>query len=190
MFFAFHDDIVAPTYVERLFAALAGRPGAILAFSDLEFTEVDGSTGQLACICMEGVTGAVNRGLSFLADGQTWWVPNRGLFRSEAFRRIGGIKIDLFGDTLWLFHMALLGDFVRVPEVLCWKFFRKEGLTKRRCYDGNPSAKQAAFIKEVWQSDLPFFKRVFLVIVLKGYGQYLPHGVRSAFKKAIDRIGT
>jgi hypothetical protein len=43
MFFAFHDDLVAPIYVERFVNALRDRPNAIVAFSDVELTEIDGS---------------------------------------------------------------------------------------------------------------------------------------------------
>lgn len=43
MFFAFHDDVVAPTYVEALVAALRADPDAVLAFSDMEVHELDGS---------------------------------------------------------------------------------------------------------------------------------------------------
>ena len=44
MFFAFHDDIVAPTYVESLVRALEGNERAVLAFSDMIVHELDGRT--------------------------------------------------------------------------------------------------------------------------------------------------
>src|SRR3970282_68445 len=34
-FFAFHDDPVEPTYVEKLAAALESNPRAVVAFSDM-----------------------------------------------------------------------------------------------------------------------------------------------------------
>jgi glycosyltransferase involved in cell wall biosynthesis len=83
MFFAFHDDLVAPNYVERLVNALRDRPNAIMAFSDVELTEIDGSRRFFACTSMTNVTGPINRGLAYLGDGENWWVPNRGLFRSD-----------------------------------------------------------------------------------------------------------
>jgi len=49
MFFAFHDDLVAPAYVEKLVNALRGRPNAIIAFSDVELTDIDGSKRLFAC---------------------------------------------------------------------------------------------------------------------------------------------
>ena len=68
-------------------------------------------------------------------NGWGWWVPNRGLFRAEAFRRIGGIKPNDCGeysaDWTWLLHMALLGDFVRVPELLCRKYYMAGSLSKQ-----------------------------------------------------------
>jgi hypothetical protein len=44
MFFAFHDDVIDPTYVESLVRALNDNPGAILSYSDVEVTEVSGSS--------------------------------------------------------------------------------------------------------------------------------------------------
>ena len=69
------------------------------------------------------MTGSLARGLVIGRNAWGWWVPNRGLFRAEAFGRIGGIKPNDCGeysaDWTWLLHMALLGDFVRVPKLLC-----------------------------------------------------------------------
>ena len=49
--------------------------------------------------------------------------------------RIGGIKPndqgEVSADWAWLLHMSLLGEFVRVPEVLCYKFMKKGSLSKQ-----------------------------------------------------------
>jgi glycosyltransferase involved in cell wall biosynthesis len=190
MFFAFHDDLVAPNYVERLVNALRDRPNAIMAFSDVELTEIDGSRRFFACTSMTNVTGPINRGLAYLGDGENWWVPNRGLFRAEAFRRIGGIKktdSGDFGDHLWLFHIALLGDFIRVPELLCWKFFKKTSLSKQ-WVDTDHSVKRKEFVDAIWQSDMPLWQKSLLVGVITGHHRYAPQALRSMLKKALGQF--
>lgn len=135
MFFAFHDDVVDPTYVETLVAAMRDRPAAIMAFSDMDVRELDGTVTRWGFDALDGVTGAVRRGKVMARRGDGWWVPNRGLFRAEAFRRIDGIRPNACGefsaDWTWLFHMAILGDFVRVPEVLVHKVYQTGSLSKR-----------------------------------------------------------
>lgn len=189
MFFAFHDDVVAPTYVERLVGALANRPGAVLAFSDMEVTEQDGSTATWTFTKLEGVTGAVSRGIVMGRNPPQWWVPNRGLFRAEAFRRIGGIKPNDCGeysaDWTWLLHMALLGDFVRVPEVLCEKFYKPGSLSKRWSdTQEQQTALLRAGIAEIRRSELPLRQRLLLMAHLR-WRESMPQGVRASAKRAL-----
>lgn len=134
LFFAFHDDLVEPTYVERLTGALLADPGAVLAFSDMTVAEVDGAERLYSFDALTGRRRAASRGLVMAARPENWWVPNRGLFRAAAFRRVGGIHPNASGefsaDWTWLLHLALLGGFVRVPEVLCHKYYTKASLSK------------------------------------------------------------
>lgn len=133
MFFAFHDDLVAPSYVERLVDALRRNPRAILAFSDLELFDTDGKRTVYVFKDLTGVRSPTLRALrvGLVPDG--WWVPNRGLFRAEAFGWIGGIKRhdagEFSADLPWLLHMTTLGEFERVPEILCHKFFKPSSLS-------------------------------------------------------------
>jgi glycosyltransferase involved in cell wall biosynthesis len=127
-FFAFHDDPLCPTYVERLVEALEGRPTAVLAFSDVfsrdrvdRYTELDGVADRL------------QRSRRIIRKRGLWWIPNRGLFRADAARRIGGMRRHLAGeykaDWPWLLHLALLGEFVRVPEPLIRKVWSEGSLS-------------------------------------------------------------
>lgn len=135
LFFAFHDDVVAPTYVERLARALLDRTDAVLAFSDMTVVERDGTERTHVFDRLATVTSTVGRGLVMARRPENWWVPNRGLFRSSAYQRVGGIHPNASGeysaDWTWLLHLALLGPFVRVPGVLCRKFYLKDSLSKR-----------------------------------------------------------
>jgi glycosyltransferase involved in cell wall biosynthesis len=191
LFFAFHDDVVDPTYVEKLVEALRDRPNAILAFSDMEvvgFTAED-SVDVWTYDALSGVTGSLSRGLVMGRNAWCWWVPNRGLFRAEAFRRIGGIKPNDCGeysaDWTWLLHMALLGDFVRVPDILCRKYYMKGSLSRRWA---NTLEQRAALlragIREVRESALPLHEKLILMAHLK-WRHRIPKAPRAAVKRVL-----
>lgn len=158
--FAFHDDILAPTYFERLAAALDGDPLAAVAFSDTHLTHLDGRTELWQYALLDGVDGAVDRGLRVLSRRGPWWVPQRGLMRATAIRKVGGLKHhdsgEFSADLPWIFHLALTGRFVRVPETLCFKYFKPESLSHswergvRPLFDAMVSC-----MREIWLSDLP-----------------------------------
>jgi hypothetical protein len=81
-------------------------------------------------------------------------VRGRQILVREAFERIGGIKPHANGevsaDWVWLLHMALLGEFVRVPEVLCQKFYLRQSLSRGWTYDARQyRALRRAGIREV-----------------------------------------
>lgn len=135
LFFAFHDDVVTPDYVEKLARKLMATPDAILAYSWLEVTEPNGDTAIHRFRIMHWLGfSRLLRAWIMVIDKPRWYVPNRGLFRREAFTRIGGIPRHAGGeyaaDWTWLFHMVTLGRFVMVPEVLCRKFYLKTSLSK------------------------------------------------------------
>ncbi len=134
MFFAFHDDVIAPDYVEKLAGRLIADPKAILAYSWTEQRHPDGRLKVMRYRAMHNVRHSRLLRVWLMAQFRSqWYLPNRGLFRSEAFRRIGGIRPNDAGeygaDWGWLLHMAALGRFVMVPEVLCWKYYQKTSLS-------------------------------------------------------------
>jgi glycosyltransferase involved in cell wall biosynthesis len=127
LFFAFHDDPLMPRYVERLVEALESNPRAVLAFSDVETNH-----GPMIYSELDGVTDRFERARRLLFVYGTWWAPLRGLMRRDAVRALGGMKRLAFGefstDRPWLLRLALLGEFVRVPEMLIHKEIRPAGL--------------------------------------------------------------
>jgi hypothetical protein len=50
-FFAFHDDLLKPRYVERLAGALTENPAAAISFSDLETHHLDGTIEMQDTLC-------------------------------------------------------------------------------------------------------------------------------------------
>jgi len=157
--FAFHDDILAPTYLEKLCIVLDDRPEVVMSYSDVLLTAVDGSQELWVYTELEDLCDRVQRGKKMLMRAGQWWVPNRGVFRLRETGRIQGLKTNGAGefsaDWPWLFHMSLLGEFARVPETLCRKFYKPGSLS--RSWDF--SAKQyyevsAACMRELWASEL------------------------------------
>ena len=132
-FFAFHDDVLKPQYVERLVDALEKNPQAVVSFSDLITEEVDGRVGRQEYTALEGVSSARIRGQWLASRDGVWWAPNRGLFRASAAREIGGLKRNLAGefsaDLPWLIRLALIGEFIRVPEVLITKRLTRQSVS-------------------------------------------------------------
>jgi glycosyltransferase involved in cell wall biosynthesis len=192
MFFAFHDDLIEPTYVERLIEGFRANPAAILAFSDMEVTELDGTSRIWRFTALDGVASALTRGKIMGRAGDGWWVPNRGLFRAEAFQRIGGIQPNACGefsaDWTWLLHMALLGEFVRIPEVLVRKYYKTDSLSKR--WERTPEERAAlrrAGVAEIRRSSLPFPQRLYLSAYVVGDGHLFPRS-RHLSRRILQRI--
>jgi GT2 family glycosyltransferase len=175
MFFMPHDDLIEPTYVERLVAALAANPQAILAYSDVLAVPVDGKPHEVSLVSLDGETSAIRRALVYVTRARGWWVPHRGIFRAEAFDRIGGLQLNRLGeysaDTAWLLHMALLGQFVRVPEVLYHKVWKRSSLSLN--WDGGRypgGALQEATYHEVMRSDAPLHQKLVIGGLIRALG--------------------
>ena len=190
MFFAFHDDVVAPTYVEELVDALRTNDRAVLAFSDMRVHEVDGRSELQVFDELEGLRTSLERGRVMVRRPGNWWVPNRGLFRASAFTKVGGIHPNELGeysaDWTWLLGLSLVGEFVRVPRVLCTKYYTAGSLSKRWPHDATQVlALQRSGIAEIDRSRLSPGRKV----MLKGHlwrrvhGRRLPGGVKRVFRR-------
>lgn len=190
MFFAFHDDVVAPTYVEELVGALRTNERAVLAFSDMHVHELDGSVTLHAFHELEDLRTSLERGRVMVRRPGDWWVPNRGLFRASAFARVGGIhpneKGEYSADWTWLLGLCLIGEFVRVPEVLCTKYYTAGSLSKRWPHDSaQVLALRRSGIAEIRKSTLAPIVKLRLIGYLwrRVYGRRLPGGVKRVFRR-------
>lgn len=157
--FAFHDDILAPDYIALLANALDRRPEAVMAFTDVQLTDVDGRQEHWVFNELEGVGDRVQRAFTMLRGDNMWWVPNRGLFRLDAVREINGLKThgagEFSADWPWLFHMSLLGEFVRVPQTLCFKYYKSGSLSRSWEFSRRQFFEvRAACMRELWNSRL------------------------------------
>lgn len=205
MFFAFHDDVVAPTYIEKLVAALQNNPRAVLAFSDMKLFEVDGRETSQSFVRLEGKKSALRRGLVMVRRPGTWWVPNRGLFRASAYRQVGGIHPNEQGeysaDWTWLLHLSLLGEFVRVPEVLTEKYYQRGSLSKTWPHNAAQlAALRKAGVAEIAGSSVNPLGKAVLILSVALYSIYsrLPKRLKrfvltqymalGRFRKRISRL--
>ena len=169
--FAFHDDLLAPDYVARLSGLLDERPGAVMAFSDMLLTHADGRRQHRRLAELDGLDDPVRRGLVMLSGRCLWWVPNRGVFRLDRARAIGGLKThgagEFSADWPWLFHMSLLGEFVRLPEVLCHKFYKPGSLSRTWAYTPEQAFEvRCACMRELWDSGLSSEQKMRIAVPL------------------------
>ena len=182
MFFAFHDDVVAPTYVEELVRALAGNRagGARVQRHDRPRSRRTESASMCSA-SWRALPSPVERARVMVARPDDWWVPNRGLFRASAFAEVGGIHPNEQGeysaDWTWLLSLSLVGEFVRVPGVLCDKFYKTRSLSKRWPHDSTQLlALQRAGIAEIRSSALSPVQKLWLARYLwrRIYGRRVP----------------
>jgi glycosyltransferase involved in cell wall biosynthesis len=185
--FAFHDDILEPSFLSELAAALKTNPTAVLAYSDMDVTWLDGSLEKVS-YCAPGNffdPGALTQSL-FRRD-DAWYAPHRGLFRTSIGKKIGGLRKNLVGefsaDQPWLIHLSLYGEFVRVPKVLCHKHYMKESLSLKWKYGlWNMSALGLACATEVLRAKVPLLLRL---RVLSGF---LVYGAKWLYLRKAKRL--
>jgi glycosyltransferase involved in cell wall biosynthesis len=195
-FFAFHDDVLDAAYVKRLVEALQANPPAVIAFSDMSTKELDGAVERQEYSLLEGVRSAYLRGRHVAARQGDWWAPNRGLFRASAAREIGGLKKNLAGefsaDLPWLLRLALIGEFVRVPEILVAKRMTAQSVSKRWQFsDWQRCALMFSCLGAVGKSPLPLFEKLRLqaFIILHNFGRIGGRIARTFNASAEERSG-
>jgi glycosyltransferase involved in cell wall biosynthesis len=169
--FAFHDDTLHPDYFEKLIQALKINPQAIVAFSDTLLTTRNQETQHWTYTELEGVVNLEQRAITILQRKGHWWVPNRGVFRSSLAKKIGGLKLHASGefsaDLAWLLHMSFYGEFVRVPETLCFKYYKSDSLSRSWKFDQQSKIDAlASCMRELWTADIPTNSKVRVAIPL------------------------
>ena len=131
---AFHDDLLAPRYIEECVAALERNPGAVVAYSDITLVWHDGRRDEIRHACIDRIDRASDRMRSIASHEGDWWVPLRGVIDASAVRHVGGLKRHRAGefsaDWPWLMSLATAGTFVRVPENLLTKVYREKSLSR------------------------------------------------------------
>jgi glycosyltransferase involved in cell wall biosynthesis len=137
-FFALHDDLPHPRFVERMVEAMHANPRAVAAFSDLEQISTRRDTRNYALSELDGVTDPYERVRKLVLRQGRWWIAFRSLFRASVARRLSGMREhpggDFCSDFMWLLGLAARGEFVRVPEVLMTRRQQEDGVSARWRY--------------------------------------------------------
>jgi glycosyltransferase involved in cell wall biosynthesis len=134
-FFAFHDDLLEPSYVSALITQLEKNLEAVLAFSDMDTTFVDGRVQHGSYTQLEGINDPAKRARLMFYPSNHWWATVHGVFRTGVVQEIGGLKEHALGDFsadwVWLFKLTLYGSFVRVPQLLCHKVYKTQSVSRK-----------------------------------------------------------
>ena len=130
-----HDDVLAPSYLERLAAALDQRHEAILAFCDVQTF----GRREIVRAGPEATGDLFTRIVGFLhanTAAEAW----RGIFRSTVLER-GCYLEEINGaaaDQVWLLRLAIEGSLIRVPEVLYRKRLHDQSVVAQSLHNGVP----------------------------------------------------
>jgi glycosyltransferase involved in cell wall biosynthesis len=118
-----HDDVCAPTFLERCVAGLDANPEAVLSFSKTRFIDVQ---GRYVCDYDHPLNLATKdryeRFLQFVQPGHIV-VETFAVMRADPLRKTPLIASYIGSDLVLLGELALRGSFVVVPEYL---FFHRE----------------------------------------------------------------
>ncbi len=115
---AAHDDIIAPTFLERCVAALDATPEAVVAFSGVAAIDADGELIRLKKRQVEATghrpSDRFRSVIGTTADPEAVF----GLMRVSALRQTRGQGDYVASDRVLLAELAVQGTFYEVPEVL------------------------------------------------------------------------
>lgn len=135
---AAHDDVCAPTFLERCVEVLDHDSGTVLSCSQTMFTKSDGrkwwnakTSPQLSSQKPEERFQGV---LTYF-----WCLEVFGLIRTDVLRKTSRIAPYYGSDRLLLVELSLIGRFQEIPECL---FFR-------RCH-AEQSSRLSASEREAW----------------------------------------
>ena len=182
--FAFHDDLLAPRYVERCVAALEANPRAIVAFSDLTLVHEDGRT-EAAPVSAARRRDAAHATAPAASCGSRdrGGSPTAVCSAPRRRRRSAGSSATSAGefsaDWPWLLHMSLLGEFVRVPECLVTKVYTPQSLSRQWRLGAWPSSAVAlSALREVVRARLPAGEKLALANLLAQFAwRRIRHGI-------------
>jgi glycosyltransferase involved in cell wall biosynthesis len=111
-----HDDVLAPTYLERCVSALDAHPDGILCHSQ---TRVRSEVGEDLIEDLAGLDNpSPSERFAAVILRPHWTMDVHGVMRSEAFRRTKRLQSYYGADKALLAELALQGRLLRVEEPL------------------------------------------------------------------------
>lgn len=117
---AAHDDVCAPTLVEKSVAIMDAHPDVVLCYPIIIKIDAEGNEFET----LDDGRGTSNQPFVRFRDlsrPETGCEPIYGLIRPEALRRTGLQRNYTDSDRTLLSHLALLGRFYMLPEALFYK---------------------------------------------------------------------
>ena len=115
---AAHDDIIAPTFIERCVAALDADPEAVLAFSGVAAIDADGELLRLKKRQVEATSHLPSHRFRGVVRSNADPEAVFGLMRVSALAHTRGQGDYVASDRVLLAELAVQGTFFEVPEVL------------------------------------------------------------------------
>ncbi|MCZ6671746.1 MAG: glycosyltransferase family 2 protein [Verrucomicrobia bacterium] len=188
-----HDDVLAPLYLERLVEALKTNPEAIVSFSDVEYFYADGTRSLMAYNMLTDIGSAKKRSITMLRKGEHWWIPYRGILRSELakneFRLLPTLAGNAIADLPWVLDLAMRGEFVRHPEFLYTKHVYKEGVSSLWTYSRwEHIASLLSCMRVVTEGPLSFIDKCHLVVLLQlKVVSQIWYGIKQTFQESDSR---
>jgi len=118
-----HDDIIHETYLQKMYQYLETNPSTCVAFSDIQ-----GFGTQNPLITQNSIDGnRMERALEFL-NHHLAAVAIRGLINrnvlSDFILLHENNHSNIAIDSIWNMQMVLMGEMIRIPEVLYYKRYR------------------------------------------------------------------
>lgn len=119
-----HDDVIAPTHLQRCIETFADRPEAVLCYPQTLLIDEQGCNPTFYPDGLHLVSvDPVERLERFLFRPRKKCNPVLGLIRKEVLARTGLIGSYNASDQVLLAHLAMLGPFFEIPDQL---MFRRE----------------------------------------------------------------
>ncbi|HEV7524948.1 MAG TPA: glycosyltransferase [Acidimicrobiia bacterium] len=115
---AAHDDIIAPTFLERCVAALDADPEAVLAFSGVAAIDAAGDLIRLKKRQVEATSDRASERFRGVIRSNADPEAVFGLMRVNALAHTRGQGDYVASDRVLLAELAVQGTFYEVPEVL------------------------------------------------------------------------
>lgn len=127
---AAHDDILAPTNIERCVEILDASADVVLAYPRMIMIDADGKqtdTREHSLELSEARPSARFAKYAWQCDGDSMCDPVFGLFRTSALRETNLLGAYISADMILLGEMALRGRIVEVPEYLFFERYHSGG---------------------------------------------------------------
>jgi glycosyltransferase involved in cell wall biosynthesis len=116
------DDLWDPRFLRTCVDALEAKPDAVLAATSIRFIDETGEAIDLDYGIYDNPDlssrSVANRVRKYLRRGG--WYLTYGLIRADALRQTSLFQNVYGPDVVLVLELALLGPFVKVPEVLYW----------------------------------------------------------------------